>query len=447
MLGFGLVILLLFAVSVVGSRSLRKLYNSLNRYTAAGELVFLLDQARLAELSYVRDNDPELARLAIGAISRTLQQARLFKAQDIDGKTEETLAELVDAIDRYQREFSYYVDLRSKADSSRVAMVNAAVTASEVADELKRIQQRFIAQDSDSVRTLRQQMQDISNNTANSYEIVIQAKSARLNIRDFLIGRDPELLYLALRESEKLEATMVLLDGRIENDYSRTLLKRIQLSLSRYQEALHSLLSKSSVVEINSESEQFQILDLSSRRLIDTSYLLRNNEKEVLREKQVELTGTQELMSKRIQLNETVATMLDNLAVARQVDRDFSLSISKEAKQAFAHQVKDLLNTTLLSAEQTESHLIETSEKQVFKAFVPSVKRYKDYFIELERVALLSAQVSEDMIKSALLADSLLSDIRSLRTREVEAARGMSDYLVYIGIVFLVAIVLLAILI
>ncbi len=265
--------------------------------------------------------------------------------------------------------------------------------------------------------------------------------------RDFLIGRDPELLYLALRESEKLEATMVLLDGRIENDYSRTLLKRIQLSLSRYQEALHSLLSKSSVVEINSESEQFQILDLSSRRLIDTSYLLRNNEKEVLREKQVELTGTQELMSKRIQLNETVATMLDNLAVARQVDRDFSLSISKEAKQAFAHQVKDLLNTTLLSAEQTESHLIETSEKQVFKAFVPSVKRYKDYFIELERVALLSAQVSEDMIKSALLADSLLSDIRSLRTREVEAARGMSDYLVYIGIVFLVAIVLLAILI
>ncbi len=61
-------------------------------------------------------------------------------------------------------------------------MVNAAVTASEVADELKRIQQRFIAQDSDSVRTLRQQMQDISNNTANSYEIVIQAKSARLNI-------------------------------------------------------------------------------------------------------------------------------------------------------------------------------------------------------------------------------------------------------------------------
>ncbi len=86
MLGFGLVILLLFAVSVVGSLSLRKLYNSLNRYTAAGELVFLLDQARLAELSYVRDNDPELARLAIGAISRTLQQARLFKAQDIDGK-------------------------------------------------------------------------------------------------------------------------------------------------------------------------------------------------------------------------------------------------------------------------------------------------------------------------------------------------------------------------
>jgi len=447
MLGFGLAIVLLFTVSVIGALGLRKLYKSIDRYSIAGELVLLLDQARLAELSFVRDNDPELARQAQNAIARTQELARKFSDQNQDEETEKNLVELVEAIENYHRQFSRYVELRVQADESRTSMVQAAASASEVAADLRMLQQGFIDKDNIDLRLLRQQMQDISENAANSYEVVVQAKTARLYERDFQISRDPAELHQARRESERLEATLALLDERVEDDYSRELLARMQSSLVRHLEVLDAMLSIEGLTTLNASAIQFRKLDQSSIRLVDTGYALRTNEKSVLSQKQRELSDTQELMSRRIELNETVDTMLTNLATARQVDRDFSMATAMDSKQAYAQQVKDLLKSMLRQAEQTRNRLLENSERAVFAAFIPSIQSYLDNFIELERVALLSAQVAVEMVKSARWADALLDSIRDLRTREVEEAREMSDYMIVIGMVFLAAILLLAFLI
>lgn len=446
-LGFCLVIFLLFVVSAVGSLSLRKIYNSMQRYSVAGDLVFQLDQARLAELRFVRDNNTKLAREARDAITRTLQMAREFKQKAVDDKTEKTLVDLVGAIEQFELDFNSYTNLRAQAELSRTSMVEAAVKASLVADELKRLQQRFIDKDNEEVRALRKQMQDITDNTTNSFEIVIQASNARLYERDFLISRNPETIHWARRESERLETTLVLLEGRVKNEYSQQLLRRLRSSLDKHIYNLNIIISHPSSIGLPSDSDQFRVLDRSSKRLIDTGYDLRNNEKDVLRKKQQELSETQELMSRRIQLNETVDTMLSSLAVARQIDRDFSLAATEEGKKAYAVRVKENLNSMLVQAEQTKVRLIEVSEKEVFEEFIASIQDYLNHFTELEHVALISTLVAQRMADSALHADELLTSIREMRTREVAAARGMSVYLIYVGIVFLIAIVMLAILI
>ncbi len=444
MLGFVFVILLLFILSISGSLSLQKLQNSVERYSLAGELISLIDQARLSELRFVRDKDPELARQAKEAISSSLQLAKEFEKHKVQSFN---AANLVDVISQFQINFTNFVELRAQAELSHESMVNAAVKASLVADELKRLQQRLIDQDNSSVLTLRQQMQDISESTANSYDIAILTNSARLFERDYLIHQNPESLSLALRECKKLEAILVILGERVENSFSRDLLKRIRLYLNDHLQMLTTFTEHPTHTEVNSDSEQFKNLDNSSKRLADTAYSLRNNEENVLSLKQRELTDTQELMSRRIYLNETVDSILTNLTVARQIDRDFSLATSQEAKKAFASQVRERLSTMLLRAEQVQASLLEKEEKQIFKEFVPSIQGYLNHFIELERVVLLSTHVAHQTATAALHADSLLNTIRDQRTREIEAARGFSNYLIYIGMLLFVSIVMLAILI
>lgn len=442
-LGFILVILLLFLVVLIGSFGLRKLYRSVERYAIAGELVFLLDQARLAELSFVRDNDSRLAKKANLAIAKTLELAEVFQEQNDNRDTDVTLVELHSALVDFQGQFSRYVDLRRQADLSQDSMVNAAADASAVAAELKHLQQGFIDKDNSNVRMLRQQMQDIAENTANSFEIVIQAKNARLFEQNYLVKRDPTMLRLAFRETERIGVTIVLLNSRLQDSFSRELLRKIETALNQHKRILEDLLKRSGLENPGQIEEQFLLLDQSSIELIESSYSLRSNEKNVLRNKQQELSDTQELMSSRLSLNEAVDAMLTDLSLARQIDRDFSLATSPEAKKAYAGQVTELLASMLIVAEQVRKRLIEAAEMDVFSTFVPSIGRYLEHFEELKRVALLSAKVAEDMVISAQLADSILGDIRELRTLEVEAARGMADYLIYLGILFLAAIVFL----
>ena len=443
LIGFAIVILLLFVIGVVGWVSLGNLYRSVDRYVAAGEMVYLLDNARLHELTFTRDNSPKAANRAIEDIERSLFLAREFKEKNTDKDNLDNLVALVDKIESYQEGFLNFVDLRGKSATSRATMVKAAINASLTADELQNTQQKYIDIDTQAVRLYRQAMVDITQNAANSHEVVIQAELARLHEKNFIISHDPKELELALGETRKLNEIMALLKSRIEDEHSLELLNDMGQAFQSYVEALNTLRKVNNPARIDFNSPEMVELDSAAIKLINTAFALRSNENFVLTRIQRQVADTQDLMSKRIELNDTVDTILAALTDARQIDRDFALAESVEAKSAYAQVVKDKLNSIIIRAKHIESKLIENDEKEVFVNFIPSITAYLHNFNEVERVTIEAARVAAGMISSALEADELLSSTRQLRFLDMDSARSMADMLVYIGLVFAITIVLL----
>lgn len=442
LIGFGIVVFLLFTTGVIGYTSLSNLYRSVDRYVAAGEMVYLLDNARLHELTFTRDNSPESANQAKDVINKTLFLAKAFQQQNTDRQNQENLIKLVTEVSNYQAGFINFVQLREKSQHARENMVQAAINASIIADELQNTQQKYIDVDTQAVRLYRQNMLDISQNSANSYEVVIQAELARVHERNFLMSRDASEYSLAVNEIRKLYDIIEVLKLRIEDKNSLELLRQMELAYDKYIKALKNLKQQNEGAFNLDSPEQVQ-LDNTATNLINTAFALRNNENFVLTRMQRLVSDTQDLMAKRVELNNTVDSILSALTRARQVDRDFALAKSIEAKKAFAISVKGELNSIIVRAKHIESKLIEDDEKQVFVNFIPSINTYLNNFIEVESVTIEAAIVGNEMISSALQADQLLSTTRELRTSDMDSARSMADTLLYIGLIFIITIIIL----
>jgi len=442
--GFIGVMGLLFIIGIIGWVSLSNLYSSVDRYIAAGNLEQLLDKARLHELTFTRDYTKESASSAKNVISDTLEQAREFQTLNTDQDNTNNLSSLITAIESYQQGFEHFVELRGLSQQARETMVAAAVKASLSADALQNTQQKHIDLDTNSIREFRQQMVDISENAANSYEVIIEAEKAGVYDKNFLDSDSQRQLQLARSEVRKLSETITLLRVRIANTHSLELLTSMAEAHDSYLLALENLEKIKDVRTLEIDSQALSNLDKTAISLIDTTQSLRKNEKLVLNGVQRKVADTQDLMSKRIAVNGHVSKILTHLTNARQADRDFALVREIEAKRVYASTVRFELSAILLRARYIQSILIEHDEKQVFVSFIPDINKYLQNFLEVERVSIESENIAKKMVSAALKADDLLSTTRSLRFDDMESTRKMSDLLIFAGIVFAVAITLLA---
>lgn len=444
LVGFILVMALLFAIGIIGWLGLGNLFRSVDRHISAGELVNLLDKARLEELTFTRDFSDNAAQNAAEVIATARMMAQTFEKNNTDESNQKNLTSLLSALENYQQGFVLFVELRQQSSSARENMVSAAIKASSTADELKNIQQKYIALNTESVRKYRQQMDDISEIASNSYEVIIQAEIARLGEKNFLFSNNAQQLLQAKTEVTKLSEIMTMLKVRINDPHSLELLAQMEQARDAYRKALKYLSDKSKNRSLEPQEPGLIELDRAALNLIETAFSLRNNEKFVLSGVKRRVSDTQDLMAKRLSLNASIDTLLTHQANARQADRDFALAKEIETKRVFAAQVKAQLNAIIVKARHLESMLIEEDEKSVFVSFMPSIKAYLDNFLEVERITLEGEQVAAKMVAAALKADSLLSSTRKLRFDEMESARNMSDFLVLVGIVFAIAIFLLA---
>jgi two-component system sensor histidine kinase/response regulator len=444
LIAFAVVIVLFLTIGLINWSNIKNLHNSIDRYRIAGELIHLLDDARLNELTFTRDNTTEASTKALNVIEQTLKLSEKFTNNNKDGKNQENLNNIVDAISSYQTGFLRYAQLRKDSNSAREHMVKAAITASMAADELQNTQQKYIATDDQAVNKFRQQMVLISENVANSHEVVIQAELARIHEKDFLMTNDTLKLNLAISEILKLDEIMLVLKSRIKDKHSIELISTMEQAYGSYYKALINLSILSTEKKVTMNSPRLLELDRAARRLINTAFFLRSNERIVLKRIQQKMADTQNLMSKRIALNETVNTILTHLTNARQLDRDFALAKSIESKINYAGIVKEKLNIIIINAKLIESLLIENDEKQVFLQFIPSINYYLENFQNVEQVNIEAADITAKMVSSALRANKLLSDTLDLNSLEMDSARKLSDMLTYTGIFSLITIFLLA---
>ncbi|MBT3790588.1 MAG: response regulator [Alphaproteobacteria bacterium] len=444
-IGFGTVITLLFLVGVVGWFILSGQSRSFDRFSAEGDLLELMDDARLFELTFTRDETTSSVISARRKTQEAVSKAQVLLKTATDKSRIQRLDEVISAVQKYQNEFSNFVELRQQSKLEREAMVRAAVKASESSAGLQKIQEKYIRLDTEAVRQFRQQVVDISENSANSYEIVIFAEQARENEKNFILSKGFRELELAKSQISKLTETVNELKQRIRNPRSIELLDQIDREKDAYLDAL-SALGKS--VETNENlslsSKEVVNLDRAAFAMRDTAFALRSNERSVLSQIQRKVADTQELMARRLSLSEEVDQILIGVSDARQSDRDFSLATTDGERKTHADRVNAILADVINRARKIGSLLIENDEKSIFQDVLPSIGNYRSNFNDAIEVTLKASETGRSMVLAALEVDRLLNEAQSSRLADIAEAKAWTKVLVPAGIVFAIGLLFLA---
>ncbi len=446
-IGYVFVTLLLLIVGVSGWGILSGQNKSFDRFSAAGELLELMDDARLEELTFTRDETRVSVENTTEITENVLKKAKVLEDLIDDSTRKNRLEEVVEAIQRYKQLFLDFVELKQESNKARAAMVKAAISTSDSANGLQHIQDKYIRLDTESVRQFRSQVEEISQNTANSYEMVIFVEEALNHEKDFLLSRNFRDLEQIRSSITKLTATLNQLKGRIEDPLSLELLDKIDTQKDIYLKALKDLEDDTTELSrFNLESQRVLDLDRAAFVMRDTAFALRSNERAVLSLIQSKVANMQELMARRLALSEEVKKILVSISEARQVDRDFLLATTDEARQIHSERVSTMLDDVINRANKIQKLLIEDDEKQVFKSVVPNIELYKQNFEQTVDVALKASQTGRDMVDAALEADRLLNLAQESRLEDISEAEEWAGILGPMGALFAIGILLLALL-
>ncbi|SEG16336.1 hybrid sensor histidine kinase/response regulator [Vibrio hangzhouensis] len=443
--GFLIVLVLLLCVGLAAWISLDKLFRSVDRYEGAGQLLLTLDRARLHELSFTRDLSDKEAETAFDYMTEALKLSETFhleRHEDSSGTKE-----LVSQITNYRVDFQNYVSLSQISLDKRAQMVSAARTASAIADAIHTLQVKYIEYDKEQVTQLRQSMSDISRNSTTSFQLSVAVESARNHAKDFLVSGNLKEYHLSKAELNKIARYLDFLNDRIEDSRSRELLNEL-ISLERkYFQNLTAFRESSGSQNLRLDDPQLANFTRVAFDLAQAALDLRSNESLVFERAQAKVAQIQNFMVRRINLSNSITALTQEIDSARQTDRDFSLAISPEAKTIHAQNVITLLERGIQRTEILKGMLIELDEKALLTELDPALTLYLQQFHQLMQVSNNIDQIAEQMVDSAIEIDSAILEIRNRRFKEMSEARGLANMTTYGGVLFTLAILLLAYLI
>ena len=443
MLGFAVGIILLVGVGVTGWYSIASLFRAVEGYETAGQLGLLMDRARLYELIFTRDNTQEAAEQTRKLIRKELAIIKEFHADRLGDQTK--TANLEPLVKAYQDGFNQNVKLREKSLEARKQMVSAAQKASSSAELLQSIQEKYIDKDKLWVKDYRKEMKDILDNAILSNELVVRGKAARNHEKDYLLSSRLEDLDLVSSELKRMQQIINTLSEHLKNNLSKNHLEKIGEALNQYSSIINKL------KQYHTDNEQLRLnhpsvmqLNRIASNFLKSATALQRNEKELFDQIERSVSDIQDLMERRLDLSEQVDALMKNISKARQADRDYLLAKTAEEKNTYEHQVSSLLESALSKAKKIVTMLIRDDEKAIFKSVGPNIQTYYDNFRQVVAISQEAEQVAEKMVNAALTTDKVLSEVRQIRYNEMERARGLSTYVAIGGVIFLVAIVLLA---
>ncbi len=188
-------------------------------------------------------------------------------------------------------------------------------------------------------------------------------------------------------------------------------------------------------------------LDRMAFDFTESAQALQRDEKHLFDNIQRSISDLQDLMERRLDLSEEVGDLMKGVSEARQSDRDYALARTPEVRSVYEYRVLNFFEASLLKAQKIATMLIEGDEKEVFKTVLPNIKAYYDNFIQVVSITKKADKVAKNMVNAALMTDKLLSSVRETRFNEIQEARGLSTYAAVGGVVFIAAIILLAIIV
>jgi two-component system sensor histidine kinase/response regulator len=443
LIGFTVAALLLVGVGVTGWYSMTSLFRALERHEAAGQLVLLLDRARIHELIFNRDNTQESAEKTKQLISLELVIIKEFHANRPDNNAE--TADLERLVTAYQDGFNQNVELQKKNFDAKKLMLIAARNASSSTGALQRLQEKYINIDKHSVKQFRKEMKYIFDNATLSYELVVLGKSTRNHQKNYSLSNNIQDLELAASESRRMLQIVNTLSKRLKHNVSKNHLKEMQDGLNQYNSVMANFRQQhANNDQLSSTHPSVMQLDRIVFNLIESALALQLNERSLFDSIQLSVSNLQDLMERRLDLLEEVGVLVIRVNEARLAARDYISAKKIETMNITEQRVSSHLNATLLKAKKIGTMLIEDDEKRLFESVFPNIGLYFDNFRQVVIINKQVVQVAKIMTKVTIKTDEILSVVRKSSFNEMKKARGLSATLAIAGIIFIIAIVLLA---
>lgn len=441
MLGFIVVTVCLFLIGFAAWFSINNLFSSIDRYAKAGQLLITLDQARLNELTFTRDNSLKEAKKARESINKSLRLVNEFHDQDLAFSTE--TAKLVRWIEQYQNGFENYLVLNQKKAQSRDKMVEEAKKASLSAEAIQNLQSKYINLDKGSISSHRKKMKEITENAALSYELSLAISDLTNEANEYLLFKNNHHYEQLAPKIDQLDRHISKLTTNVKNKKSLLLLSQLKQLKVSYLKSLLELQALENEEVISAKNPIVLNLNIQAETLANLSFDLHNNEMAVLEKIQQQVIDIEELMARRLALSEEVTNFSQTINLARQLDRDFALASTINIKNKYAEQVVLVLEESLLHIKKIDKMLIEEDEKQIFLSVYPNVKSYLDNFKIVANVATELNDIATFMIRSAESSGNTLLEIRQQRFTEMAEDKRLATYMMYSGVLFFIAISLL----
>lgn len=433
--GFVMVIVLLCLVGGFAGYTINKTFNSLERYSLAGQLLLSLDNARLAELTYTRDKLPQDAERAERNIAQTRQLAETFEnnasSKDLVDKS------LLENISEYQRLFVQYKQLSDTQQQRLAIMERDASQATLQTNTLQDQLAQQVIENKTAELNNRQKMIRVAQHESLSYEITLTTQAIHSTSLEYLLFAKQEDYQDAQSHIRQLGQLSHELSQALHSKYELSLLDRLENSLWDYVQALSFI----SAADDNRQASDN--LRGAAEQLESSVAALRGRIRQDLQQAQSNVTSLESEMSQSLELGILATRLKQAIGRARQADRNFMLCTQTQErqhkKQAFLQAITEARQYT----KEIQSYLHKNVNNAVFKEVPLAIDAYLRHFLDVAQVTEQLDVIAKQMVVSATEADDKLDHLREVRFAEISQFRQVSQYLIYIAVIFIVAILLL----
>jgi signal transduction histidine kinase/CheY-like chemotaxis protein/HPt (histidine-containing phosphotransfer) domain-containing protein len=447
LLGLGLVTAILVVVGLVGWRVINAQLGAYELLVTSGRLAELIGEARIVELIYTRDRSPE----AIDEHDRRLGQIEAHVSL-LDGRFETVtdralLGRISDAITAYRGAFRDYVQFRETARNAREAMASAAERATASVDALQRLKEQNARADTEALRRLRRQQASVIDDIDAAYALADLVQRVQLRLSAYLLApreRDLEATRSLLMQ---LKTRLKEVADSAQDPEALRLIDQIAKDADAFLTALEPLRQRlADKVDSPMELPEVVTLDRLAYALRDSVFALRRGQQLRLDGVLAEIAETQARTTRRVSTSEDVNQILAAVAAARQADRDFALYQSAEARGLHADRVRSLLDRVDDRVRSIEAQLIASDEQQAFRSVLPAIEAYRVNFENVVEQQSSAREAQARMIAAAEGADALIRQEEELRRAEIARSQQHAHLLLPVGVLFALAVILLALL-
>lgn len=428
--GFVLVIASLCLVGLFSGVGINKTFNSLDRYSLAGKLLLSLDKARLAELTYTRDQQEKEAIRAEEYITETLKLANDFeKHLDNRSLVDESL---LSYISDYQRLFGQYRELTETQKKRIEAMEAAAVKATSETNKLKNTLAQKVRSNQIAESDKKDKVVEVNELVALTNEAVLLAEAVHAYSSTYLMSKNSADLHKKEQNINRLRLIAEELSERKE----LLLLNEFVRAQLRYSQAFS--------VRVNNDSDEASnALQQATSALKESAAQLRSYVQNSLKDVNKTITNLESEMSLSLEAGFLATRLKQAMSKARVADKNFLLCPHPEERYQKKVEFLNAIDQALAHAKAITPYLIADENEQLLKSIIPAVGVYRVHFLSISETSEQLDRIAKNMIMAATKADDKLAHLRQIRFAEISQFKQVSEYLIYAAVIFIGAILLL----